>query len=152
MTKSNVSQGPILVAYDGSPRAGEVLRAAVHLAERLGGRLWLFRAVGLPAELPLEAYAVSPDRLGPVLLEKARGELERVAKDVRPELLAGFSAELGTAWDAICRAARALDASLVVIGAHGYGVVDRVLGTTAAKVVNHVDRSLLVVRSPERLP
>ena len=40
---------------------------------------------------------------------------------------------------------------LIVIGSHGYGGIDRVIGTTAAKVVNHADRSVLVVRSPERL-
>jgi hypothetical protein len=39
-----------------------------------------------------------------------------------------------------------------VIGAHGYGVIDRVLGTTAVKVVNHLDRSVFVVRAPDRLP
>ena len=35
---------------------------------------------------------------------------------------------------------------LIVIGSHGYGAIDRVLGTTAAKVVNHADRTVLVVR------
>ena len=41
--------------------------------------------------------------------------------------------------------ARAAD--LIVIGAHGYGRLDRLLGTTASKVVNHADRDILVVRS-----
>jgi nucleotide-binding universal stress UspA family protein len=35
-----------------------------------------------------------------------------------------------------------------VIGAHGYGKLDRMLGTTAAKVVNHADRNVLIVRDP----
>jgi nucleotide-binding universal stress UspA family protein len=34
----------------------------------------------------------------------------------------------------------------VVLGSHGYSGFDRILGTTAAKVVNHCDRSVLVVR------
>jgi nucleotide-binding universal stress UspA family protein len=54
---------------------------------------------------------------------------------------------LATPWDGICRAAIELDADLIVLGSHGYGALDRVLGTTAAKVVNHADRSVLVVRS-----
>jgi nucleotide-binding universal stress UspA family protein len=43
------------------------------------------------------------------------------------------------------------DVDLIVIGSHGYHDADRVLGTTAAKVVNHADHSVLVVRAPERL-
>lgn len=144
--------GPILVALDGSPRAPAVLRVAVHLAEKLGAKLWLFRAVGLPVEFPVETYAIAPDQLGPLLLERAEKELQAIANDLPPHLLAGRSSELGVAWDAICSAARKLEASLVVIGAHGYGRFDRVLGTTAAKIVNHIDRSVLVVRSPERVP
>jgi nucleotide-binding universal stress UspA family protein len=38
---------------------------------------------------------------------------------------------------------------LIVIGSHGYGGLDRVLGTTAARVVNHALCSVLVVRPPE---
>ena len=37
-------------------------------------------------------------------------------------------------------------ADLIVIGAQGYGILDRIMGTTAAKVVNHADRPVLVVR------
>jgi len=48
--------------------------------------------------------------------------------------------------DVICRTARELDADLIVIGSHGYGGIDRVLATTAARVVNHADRSVLVAR------
>jgi nucleotide-binding universal stress UspA family protein len=55
---------------------------------------------------------------------------------------------IGTPWDGICRAAKEHEADLVVIGAHGYGTLDRLLGTTASKVVNHIDRSVMVVREP----
>jgi len=144
--------GPILVALDGSPRAPAVVRVAMHLAQKLGAKLWLFRAVGLPVEFPVETYAIAPDQLGPLLLERARADLDAIAKDIPPDLVAGRSSELGVAWDAICNVAKKLDASVVVIGAHGYGRVDRVLGTTASKIVNHADRSVLVVRSPERVP
>jgi len=55
---------------------------------------------------------------------------------------------LGTAWDSIVRTAGEVDADLIVVGSHGYTGVDRLLGTTAAKVVNHADRNVLVVRTP----
>ena len=40
---------------------------------------------------------------------------------------------------------------LIVIGSHGYSGIDRLIGTTAAKVVNHAKQSVLVVRAAERL-
>jgi nucleotide-binding universal stress UspA family protein len=35
---------------------------------------------------------------------------------------------------------------MIVIGSHDYRLIDRIIGTTAAKVVNHADRPVLVVR------
>jgi nucleotide-binding universal stress UspA family protein len=49
------------------------------------------------------------------------------------------------AWRAILEAGDRLSADLIVIGSHGYGGWDRVLGTTAANVVNRSERSVLVV-------
>ena len=40
---------------------------------------------------------------------------------------------------------------MIVIGSHGYDTLDKVLGTTAAKIVNHADRSVLVVRDADRI-
>jgi nucleotide-binding universal stress UspA family protein len=44
-----------------------------------------------------------------------------------------------------------VEAALILIGSHGYSGLDHLLGTTAARVVNHADRSVLVVRHPEML-
>jgi universal stress protein F len=141
----------ILVGLDGSPRAPAVLLAASDLAGRLGAELLLFRAVGLPVEVPRAAYALSPDALADLLRDEARKYLEEQARDVPEGRIAGLRVAIGTPWQAICEAAASHDIDLVVIGSHGYGGLDRVLGTTAAKVVNHADRSVLVVRAPERL-
>jgi nucleotide-binding universal stress UspA family protein len=46
----------------------------------------------------------------------------------------------------VCKEAHQEDVDLIMVGSHGYSGVDRLLGTTAAKVVNHADRSVLVVR------
>ncbi len=137
----------ILVALDSSPRASNVLASAVDLARRTGGKLRLFRAVGLPPEIP-QALATSPNGLLETLLESAKADLAARCKDLPPDLLEGQDVHVGTPWDAICAEARRCNADLVVIGSHGYGGLDRVLGTTAAKVVNHSDRSVLVVRTP----
>jgi universal stress protein F len=141
----------ILVGLDGSPRAEGVLAAAIDLARATSARLQLFRAVGVPADVPAIAWSVEPAQLEVVLLDEARVALEKLARDVPAELVAGVSVALGVPWQAVCEAARRENVDLIVIGSHGYRGADHLLGTTAAKVVNHADRSVLVVRAPERL-
>ncbi|MBX3260507.1 MAG: universal stress protein [Labilithrix sp.] len=137
----------ILTCLDTSPRAPHVLSTAVDLARRTSARLILFRSVGLPPELAHDdIIGVSPNTLVDKLVESARTSLESFRADVPPELLAGVEVRVGTPWNAICAEATARGVDLIVIGSHGYGGIDRLLGTTAAKVVNHADRSVLVVR------
>jgi len=135
----------ILVALDSSPRAPFVLEAAMSLARSHGGKLVLFRAVGIQPDIPTVVY-VSPNDLGALLLERERESLRELAAAIPADLLEAVHVEVGVPWQAICEAAKARMVDLVVLGSHGYGVLDRVLGTTAAKVVNHADRSTLVVR------
>ncbi len=137
----------ILTCLDSSPRAPHVLAAAIDLARRTGAKLTLFRSVGLPPELAHDdVIGVSPNQLIDRLLASARASLEQLGTQTPPELLEGVEVRIGTPWDAICTEATELGVDLIVIGSHGYGGVDRILGTTAAKVVNHSDRSVLVVR------
>jgi len=142
----------ILVALDGSPRQAGVLQVAAKLASDSGAKLILFRAVGLPSEPSLvEAYSMSPADYTTTLEKRARDELEVTARQLGADKVLRVHVELGSPWDAICRGARADEVDMIVLGSHGYDVVDRFLGTTAAKVVNHADRTVVVVRSPERL-
>ena len=139
----------ILVGLDGSPREGRVLEAAQDLALRYDARLTLMRAVGLPPEVPPEAWQNPKLSVKDFLEARAREGLERLAREL--PLAARSRCELevvvASAWQALCMGAQALDADLIVIGSHGYGGLDRVLGTTAARVVNHALCSVLVVRS-----
>jgi nucleotide-binding universal stress UspA family protein len=141
----------ILVALDGSPNARNVLRGARELAEKVQARLILFHAVSLPVGLPSEAYAVSPTDVGALLVEVARKELDAFARELSPTVSASVRIEYGVPWQAICDEAKAEKVDLIAVGSHGYGTLDRLLGTTAAKVVNHADRSVLVVRASELL-
>jgi nucleotide-binding universal stress UspA family protein len=141
----------ILVALDGSPREGGVLSAALGLARRIDAKIVLFRAVGLPHDLPREVTTMSPNEIGPLLERRAARALESLQETVPEHLRAGIRVHIGSPWDAICRAAVEVDADAIVIGSHGYDALDRLTGTTAAKVVNHADRTVIVVRAPERL-
>ena len=136
----------ILVALDGSEREPAVLRAAVELASKTEARLVLLRAVTVPMELPQAAFSSRPDEVLTMIESAARHALEARAAEVKHELVDKVRVELGSPWRAICEAAREEKADLIVIGSHGYGGLDRLLGTTAAKVVNHADHSVLVVK------
>jgi nucleotide-binding universal stress UspA family protein len=137
---------PYLVALDSSSRAPHVLAAAIDLATATSAKLVLFRAVGLPGDLPIEAYAMSPEGVVEALQQRAKKELAETARAVPAGVPFETRVEVGSAWQAICEAGKAVDAALIFLGSHGYSGLDRLLGTTAARVVNHADRSVLVVR------
>jgi nucleotide-binding universal stress UspA family protein len=141
----------VLVALDGSSRSRDVLRAGIALGRRNDATLVLLRCVGMPAEIPLEALTAAPDDVPMLLQARAMRELEVLKAGVPPELTASLRVVVANPWEGIERVAREEDVALIVIGSHGYGRLDRVLGTTAAKVVNHAARSVLVVRDVDRL-
>jgi nucleotide-binding universal stress UspA family protein len=141
----------ILVGVDGSSREQAVVDAAVGLARRTGAKLVLFRAIGMPTELPTEALSMPPADVPALLERRAAAAVRALAEKIPADLLAAQRVHVGTPWQQIDKAARDEDVDLIVIGSHGYDTFDRVLGTTAAKVVNHADRAVLVVRAPERL-
>lgn len=137
----------ILVALDGSQRGPHVLDVATALAKKIGAKLVLFRAVGLPTELPPELWKHPEDSLLGMLNDAAHQYLSALEEGLDPALRGGIEVAVGTPWEAICTRATKDDVDLIVIGSHGYHGLDRLLGTTASKVSNHADRSVLVVRA-----
>jgi nucleotide-binding universal stress UspA family protein len=134
----------ILAAVDNSPRAPGVLAAARKVAACHSARLHLYRAVFVPPDIPPAGHTEG-DPAAEALRKRAEQELASLvggAPDVTVE-----PPEFGTGqpWRAILAAADRLDVDLIVIGSHGYGGLDRLLGTNAARVVNHSTRSVLVV-------
>jgi universal stress protein F len=136
----------ILVALDGSPGQTEVLAAALTLAQEQTARLILFHSVSLPLPLPVSALAVPPDQVSTIMLESSQKALEELARTAPRGVIERVQVELGVPWRAVCEAARTDGVDLVIIGSHGYGGIDRLLGTTAAKIVDHAPCSVLVVR------
>jgi len=141
----------ILVALDGSPRTALVLREAVDIATRHGARLHLCRAVNIPLGMPIEAWSLTGDELTASLVEHAERELQESFRGLAPAIQGGVHVRLGRPAQVICDVADAIPVDLIVIGSHGFDALDRLLGTTAARVVNHATCSVLVVR-PARKP
>jgi len=136
----------ILVCLDGSPRASAVLSAAIAIAQSRGAKLLLFRSVGLPPDVPSDFWKTTDEPLLETLQHRAKDYLEGQAQLVPAELRGGSEEVVGVPWEAICETARRDNVDLIAIGSHGYSGLDRLLGTTAAKVVNHAPCSVLVVR------
>lgn len=138
----------ILVALDGSPRTALVLREAESLAARHGAALHLCRAVNIPLGMPIEAWSLSGDELTARLVEDAHRDLGDLLRGLPAAIHGEIHVRIGRPAQVICDIADAIPADLVVIGSHGFDALDRLLGTTAARVVNHANCSVLVVRPP----
>jgi len=137
----------ILVALDGSLHAPGVIAAAARLASFAGAQLVLYRAISLPSDVPSEAFDPDGASLEDVLRRTAHADLERLSSELERGLVESIVVGVATAWDGICHVARERNVDLIVIGARGYGRLARLLGTTAARVADHADRNVLVVRT-----
>jgi nucleotide-binding universal stress UspA family protein len=136
----------ILVALDGSARAPGVFDAAVEIAVRFGATIVPFRAVVVPPEFPAAAAGSHADPLASHLVEVAEREVARlVAGAPSGAALERPMIRIGQAWRLIVEVSAEVHADLVVIGSHGYHGLDRLLGTTAARVANVARRNVLVV-------
>lgn len=136
----------ILVGVDGSPREPKVLDAALELAKNRGGTIHLARAMMVPVSIPTAVWTLQGEDFSQFLVEHGQKEIALTAERI-PEAQRGkLITRVGQPADVLVSLAEELDVDVVVIGSHGYGGIDRLLGTTAAKVVNRSPCSVYVVR------
>ena len=138
----------ILLATDGSPSARRATDEAIALARATGWPLTIVTVWHLPAT----GFAYGPVsavvELGDAVREQAQQALdvaEAAAREagVEPEteLLEGLPA------DEVCDFAVRRGATLLVVGAHGWGPVRRLLfGSVSQAVLHHAPCPVLVVR------
>lgn len=138
----------ILVATDGSPSAKKAVGEAVELAKATGWRLRVLTVWSInPA-----GYGYAPMTYVPNIAELERDHGSEVLRDAIEEIrAAGVEAttELrrGAASEEICEAARECGAALIVVGAHGWGPVKRlVFGSVSSGVMHRATCPVLVVR------
>lgn len=146
----------ILAALDGSSQAPLVLHAAAELAIRTGGVLHVCRIVNVPSGVPVDAWTLTGDQLIARLLEHGTDELTLLVQSHEQRHRPGTSiswgqrvCRLGVPAPVIVELAAELAADLLVVGSRGHNLFERILGTTAARVVNHALCSVLVVRADE---
>lgn len=142
---------PILVAVDLSERSASVVNAACTLARQQSAPLILLNVVAPVIGYGLEMYDVTGSAMTERLRALAEQDLERLGRLVPDGLKCERRVVTGFPWQVVCEEAKRANAAMIVIGAHGYTVLDRMLGTTAARVVNHADRPVFVVRDAQKL-
>jgi len=137
----------ILLATDFSPNADAALTLAIELAQKGPRALDIVHAyrigvIVLPP--PLELLGLPPS--GPAL-DHLEAALESRAQQARAAgLRVRARALVGDPKEAIGDYAREIGADLIVVGALGLGLLDRVLvGSVASKVIRHAPCPVLVV-------
>jgi nucleotide-binding universal stress UspA family protein len=142
----------ILAATDLTEASDGVLRAAGAVAAVSGARLHVLHAFGLE----LTAY---PELDGPPTFQRRIEQAEEtLAAQLARTLPDGVRAESGqvviyAAHRAILERAAQVGADVIVLGPHrGSAPADRLLGTTADRVIRSAACPCLVVRGPLRLP
>lgn len=139
----------ILLATDGSPSAAHAAEEAIELATATGRPLRIVTAwrppitaaigygtVSLPAEI-IDAERQYATHVAETAAEQARAAGAQVTFHVRE----------GDPADAVCAEAAECAAGLIVIGAHGWGPVHRMLfGSVSMRVLHEAPCGVLVVR------
>jgi nucleotide-binding universal stress UspA family protein len=142
----------ILLATDGSPSAEAATSEAVRLAQATG---WRLRVVTVWRTPILTGYGYAPVAYVPELAEAEKehaGNVARDAVDTAAEAGVRGTWELreGDAAEEICAAAAESGAALIVLGAHGWGTLQRlVFGSVSTAVLHHAQCPVLVVRATE---
>jgi hypothetical protein len=80
-----------------------VLTAATRLADLADASLVVFRALGVPPDMPPELLALSEQRREDSLVHDARADLERRTCEVPPSRIERIITEVSPAWDGIWR-------------------------------------------------
>lgn len=135
----------ILAALDSSDMATLVLKRAIDLAFSSGAKLRLLRVVST-VDAPPPPDTSEPEDDTNALMVAAEADLLFLEERIPEEYRGGVVVRVGCPGEEICTIARDYRADTVVIGAHGHGTSEHVLGTTAAAVVNHIDRPVMIVR------
>jgi nucleotide-binding universal stress UspA family protein len=143
---------PIMLATDGSPSAEAATDQAIELAHALGAPLIV--ACVIHEDAPMYTYYGYADIVSD-LREIQRDRIDELSKRVEARAEeAGVPARTmvleGVPGVQLCEAAAAREVRLLVIGAHGWGRVGRLIhGSVSTYVLHHARVPVLVVQGSE---
>jgi CPA2 family monovalent cation:H+ antiporter-2 len=146
----------LLVATDLSGPSLRAVERAFEIARETGAHCTVLHAIGMDVRGAwLELLGEQAETVSARAVERQREALERLVADAGRGrgVKADVRVERGFATDAVPACAEALDAALVVVGAHGHGFLQRVLlGSTSSTLLRKSRRPVLVVKEPCRAP
>ena len=149
---SNSAIGRLIVAHDGSERAGQMLPLVSELARRLDAHVHLV-AVVQDEEGPLPAAVAA--KIDPHLREEAHADARNVAHRRVEAAGAGLLRHgLSATWDVLAgpAAPTIIDAcaphDVLVITSHGQGGTRWMLGSVAEKLVRESPVPVILLRTP----
>jgi len=141
----------IVVGIDGSEASVRALAFALSLAEEADAHLTLLQVVELPRE---RAEWAGESAEGKAYVARWKESATARLRDLVPQDAHVYChvherVETGQPYREILRVAAERRAGLVVIGAHGHGVLERLfVGSTAQHVIRQAGCPVLTVRSP----
>ena len=152
--------GPVLIAYDGSPAADEAIAAAGRLLP--GKPALVVHAWESPLRHSMSGRALSGAPLAEMrgvsddfetwLRETAEATVEDgvgLARQAGLEASGEAVESSSTAWRVLTASAETRDAAVIVAGSQGHGRVASVLlGSVSAGLVHHAERPVLIIRAP----
>jgi nucleotide-binding universal stress UspA family protein len=142
----------VLLATDGSTSARKATDVAIELAAALDASL---RIVSVWRQ-PVYEYGYVPLVYTPDLALAQQEHAERAVDEAVTAaeavgVIAAPDVRQGDACDEICAAAEEAGAGMIVLGAHGWGAVRRMLfGSVSSAVLHHASCPVLVVRGEAR--
>jgi len=145
----------ILLATDGSPSAEAAAHEAIELAKATGARLRVLTVWRAPI---LTGYGYAPVAYVPELAENEREHAELVARAAaeqagRADVAVTWELRQGEAVEEICTAAAETGADLIVLGAHGWGALQRlVFGSVSTGVLHRARCPVLVAKAEHTEP
>jgi nucleotide-binding universal stress UspA family protein len=144
-----MTDGPILLCYDGSENADHAIEVAARL---LGARRSVVLDVGPPITAAESLATISPVVPGAAFEELNTADaLTRARAGAERARSAGFDAQAratigAPTWEGIVDAADEIDAAVIVLGSRGLsGAREVLVGSVSHEVAEHSRRPVLIV-------
>jgi nucleotide-binding universal stress UspA family protein len=144
----------IVVGTDLGESGHRAMQLAIPTARATGATLWLVHASEVGLEHPWSDLPIGARAAGQALRERMKGRFESSLQELEAErrkceelgLSCQTSCEEGRPWEIILRTAVSVNADLIAVGdpAGAVGLPERLLGSTAERVVRQAPCSVLV--------
>ena len=143
----------ILCPLDFSDVSKKLLDFSIAFTQTYQAKLVLLHVIDHPHLYDnYQILAITPTEISDKLEKQAQEELSRIANKVKSKIKVEMFVKQGKPFIEIIRAAKDIDADLVIIGSHGKSAIAHVLiGSTTEKVARKAPCAVLIFREKKGL-